>query len=557
MTDTTDSARLSEVEGIKSRSNYLRGSLEDSLADRITGAIAPDDTQLSKFHGLYQQDDRDLRAERSKQKLEPLYSFMIRARVPGGVCTPRQWLGIDALATRFGGGAARLTTRQAFQLHGVVKEDLKGTMQAINANLMDTIAACGDVNRNVMCTPLVEASPVHRECYQWAARISALLTPHTRAYAEIWLDGEKLDTPDNEPIYGPTYLPRKFKIAMAIPPLNDVDVLAQDFGLIAIVEDGRLAGFNVTVGGGMGTSHGEPNTYPRLADVIGFCTPEQVLAVAEHVVGVQRDFGNRENRKRARLKYTIDDRSIEWFESELASRLGFALAPARPFAFTRRGDDFGWSRGDDGRHYLTLFVPSGRVSDSGERRFLSGLRAIAQLDAGEFRLTANQNLIIAGLDDEARERVDQLTREFGIDLWRQLPPLGRDAMACVAMPTCALAMAEAERYLPELVDDVHALMRRHGLDDEPISLRMTGCPNGCARPYVAEIALVGKAPGRYNLMLGGDALGQRLNRLYRENLATDDILGELDGLLGGFAADRREGEPFGDYLSRTLEWPAS
>ncbi len=548
---TTTKAPPTDVERIKTASNFLRGSLTDSLRDPITGSIAQDDTQLSKFHGFYQQDDRDLRSERAKQKLEPAYSFMIRARVPGGVSTPGQWLGIDALARRYGGDRLRLTTRQAFQLHGVIKEELKPTIAAINANLQDTIAACGDVNRNVMCTPLYERSDVHREALHWCTQISELLTPHTRAYHEIWLDGKKLDTADEEPIYGPTYLPRKFKTAVAIPPINDVDVLAHDLGFTAIERNGVLAGFNVSVGGGMGASHGDDKTYPRLADVIGFCTPEQVLDVATHVVGIQRDFGDRTNRKHARLKYTIEDRGIEWFVALLNERLTAPLAPLAPYNFSRRGDTLGWFEDRHGAHHLTLFVPSGRVEDRGAQRFLSGLHAIASLDAGEFRITANQNLIIAALTAEQREQVDALVIQHGIDLWRRLPPIGQTALACVALPTCSLAMAEAERGLPEIVERIHTLMRTHGLADDPLSVRVTGCPNGCARPYVAEIGLIGKAPGRYNLHLGGDALGTRLNHRVAENLSLDAIADYLNPLLKDYAAARASGESFGDYLTRT------
>ncbi len=540
----------SDVERIKTASNFLRGTLEDSLTDRITGAIAKDDTQLSKFHGFYQQDDRDLRSERARQKLEPLYTFMIRARVPGGVCTPAQWRNMDALARRYGGDRLRLTTRQAFQLHGVIKETLKPTIKAINDNLQDTIAACGDVNRNVMCTPLHERSAVHAQALSWAQRISDLLTPRTRAYHEIWLDGKKLDTADEEPIYGPTYLPRKFKIAVAIAPINDVDVLAHDLGFTAIEDHGELAGFNVSVGGGMGASHGDDATYPRLADVIGFCTPEQVLAVAEHVVGLQRDFGDRTNRRHARLKYTIADRGVDWFVSALAERMGKALAPARRGVFERRGDALGWFTAPAGRHHLTLFVPAGGVEDRGEQRFLSGLAAVAALDVGEFRITPNQNLVIAGLTDDARERVEALTAEYGIDLWRRLPPIEQTALACVALPTCSLAMAEAERGLPQIVGRVHAIMARHGLGDSDLSLRVTGCPNGCARPYVAEVGLIGKAPGRYNLHLAGDGFGTRLNQKVADNLSLDAIESTLDGWLGRYVAERRADEPFGDYVHR-------
>ena len=544
---------LTPVEHIKARSNYLRGTIKESLADTATGALAEDDTQLSKFHGFYQQDDRDLRNERTRQKLEPAYSFMIRVRVPGGIATPAQWLALDELATSQANNTLRLTTRQAFQFHGVVKGDLQSTIRRINYSLLDTIAACGDVNRNVMCTPVAEISAVHEGAYRAATQISEHLTPQTTAYHEIWLDGEKVaGTQDREPIYGATYLPRKFKIAVAIPPSNDVDVFAQDLGYIAIEEGGKLIGFNVTVGGGMGVTHGEAETYPRVADVIGFCTPAQVVEVAEHVVGIQRDNGDRTNRKHARLKYTIDDRSIEWFKDELARRLGYALPAPKPYRFTSRGDVFGWSKDQHGQWHLTLFIPEGRVQDRGKVQVLTGLRELARIHTGDFRLTANQNLIVSGISDAARPDVQRLLAEYGIQQLQSISPLRQQALACVALPTCALAMAEAERYLPDLTGNVEALLDRHGLGQEAISLRITGCPNGCARPYLAEIALVGKAPGRYNLYLGGDALGHRLNRLVHENIDENEILGTLDGLFERFAAERSNGESFGDFAHRAL-----
>jgi len=545
-------AALSPVEHIKKRSNYLRGTIVKSLADPLTGALAEDDTQLTKFHGFYQQDDRDERAERTRRKLEPAWSFMIRVRVPGGITTPAQWLALDSLATTYANGTLRLTTRQAFQFHGVTKRNVKSTIRGINDSLLSTIAACGDVNRNVMCTPLAETSAVHEAAYKVAGDISEHLAPRTRAYHEIWLDGERVaGTADHEPIYGETYLPRKFKIALAIPPSNDVDVFAHDLGFIAIERNGELAGFNVTVGGGMGMAHGEPDTYPRVADVIGFCSVEQAVAVAEHVVAVQRDYGDRTNRKHARLKYTIDDRGLEWFREALFERLGFSLAAAAPIEFRSRGDVFGWSKDQHGQWHLTLFVPEGRIRDRGQSRLLTGLRELAAILKGQFRLTANQNLIVSGIADEDRPAIEKLFERHGVNLLQNLSPLRQQALACVALPTCALAMAEAERYLPELTGKVEALLDAHGLLQESISLRITGCPNGCARPYLAEIGLVGKAPGRYNLFLGGDAEGLRLNRLARENIDEPEILEILDGLFADFVERRSNGESFGDFADRT------
>ena len=544
-------AEQSPVERIKRESRLLRGTLVESLTDPLTGAIREDDTALIKFHGSYQQDDRDIREERRHQKLEPAYSFMIRTRLPGGVCTPRQWLALDEIAGRYGNGTLRITTRQAFQLHGVIKTQLKATMAAINATLIDTIAACGDVNRNVLASANPVESRAHQSVHEWARQLSEHLLPHTRAYHEIWLDGERVaGTEEVEPIYGTTYLPRKFKAAIAVPPYNDVDLFANDLGFIAILERGELSGFNLTVGGGLGTTHGESATYPRLADVVGFLTPGQLLAVAEAVVTTQRDFGDRTNRKHARLKYTIDDRGLDWFVAELTRRQGFALQPARPFEFTSTGDRFGWVEGFDGRWHLTLRIESGRVADTATGAKLTGLREIARIHRGDFRLTPNQNLIIAKVEPSARQFIDALVVRYGLDLYARATPVRRDALACVALPTCALAMAEAERYLPGFVAQVERLLASHGLRDEPLVLRITGCPNGCARPYLAEVALIGKAPGRYNLYLGGDGRGQRLNALYRENVDEPTILAALDAAFARFAAERGPQERFGDFAWR-------
>jgi len=558
--------KLSDVERIKSESRQLRGTLTESLADPLTGAIAVDDTQLSKFHGIYQQDDRDLRSERMRAKLEPAYSFMIRARVPAGVCTPAQWLNMDRMATEYANGTIRLTTRQAFQLHGVIKRNLKASIAGINSAMMDTIAACGDVNRNVMAPVLPALSAVHRQVQADAERLSDHLTPATRAYHEIWLDGEKLETPDvpvptaeepaleepilEEPIYGKTYLPRKFKTAFVVPPQNDVDVYAQDLGFIAIVEAGELKGYNVTVGGGMGMSHGEPETYPRLADVLGFVEPDNLLAVAEAVVTTQRDYGDRGNRKHARLKYTIEDRGLTWFRGEVEERSGVALGEERPFAFVANGDVYGWQQDDAGDWHYLLFVENGRIADRGERRLMTGLREIAERHRGEFRLTPNQNLVISNVDPADKNGIDSLLREYGIENSSQASLLRLNSMACVAMPTCALAMAESERYLPDLVSQLEALLAEAGLADVPLTMRMTGCPNGCARPYIAEIGLVGKGPGRYNLYLGAGFAGERLGAMLLENADEAEIVGALRPLFERFAAEREDDEHFGDFLIR-------
>ena len=543
---------LTEVEHIKAKSRHLRGTIAEGLVDPLTGAIAESDTQLTKFHGIYQQDDRDIRIERQRQKLEPAYSFMIRARIPGGLLTTGQWLGVDRIATEFANNTVRLTTRQAIQYHGVIKRNLKTTMAEINQATLDTIAACGDVNRNVMSPPLPGFSVLHRQVQEDAEALSERLMPKSRAYHEIWLDGEKLDSskPEVEPIYGDTYLPRKFKAAFVIPPQNDTDIYTQDLGFVAIVEDGELAGYNVTVGGGMGMTHGETDTYPRLADVLGFVTREDALAVAEAVVTTQRDHGDRTNRKHARLKYTIDDRGVDWFRGEVESRSGVVFQSERPFAFVGNGDVYGWQQDDTGAWHYSLFVQNGRVADVDERRLKSGLRAIAQLHNSEFRLTPNQNLIISKVAESDKPKIQALLDEYGIENSAQASPLRLNSMACVAFPTCGLAMAESERYLPSLVDKLDAELDSQGLGDEPITIRMTGCPNGCARPYIAEIGLVGKGPGRYSLFLGAGFAGERLGAPHLDNADEQEILETLSPLFTRYAGEKETSEHFGDFLVR-------
>jgi sulfite reductase (NADPH) hemoprotein beta-component len=545
---------LSRNERIKEASRFLRGTLSEGLAEEVTGAISDDDAQLVKFHGMYLQDDRDLRGERSKKKLEKAFAFMIRLRLPGGVCTPAQWLVLDAIARDYANGTLRLTTRQTFQFHGVIKSNLKTTMQAIDVALLDTLAACGDVNRNVLATPNPHQSAAHRAALDLAHAISDRLLPHTPAYREIWLDGEKIVGGDEEvvePIYGRTYLPRKFKIAVAVPPTNDVDVFANDLGFIAIVDKaGAIEGFNVTVGGGMGMTHGEPETYPRTADVMGFCAPEDVVAVAETVVTVQRDWGDRTNRKHARLKYTIDDRGLDAFRAEVERRLGKPFGKPRKFKFASNTDRYGWVEDADGRSHLTLFIENGRIGDNaGGPALLTGLRRIAAVHDGEFRLTANQNIIVANVRAENRAGIEALVAEHG--LTANAGALRRNALACVALPTCGLALAESERYLPSLVSKLEERLAAHGLSSAEITLRMTGCPNGCARPYISEVGLVGKGPGRYNLYVGGAFDGSRLSKLYASDLADDGIVAALDPLFAAYAGERRKDEKFGAFLIRT------
>ncbi|MBT2662850.1 assimilatory sulfite reductase (NADPH) hemoprotein subunit [Bacillus sp. ISL-45] len=544
----------SDVERIKEESNYLRGTLAESMLEPISAGINEDDNRLMKFHGSYLQDDRDFRNERQKQKLEPAYQFMLRVRLPGGVATPEQWLTLDDLSEKYGNGTLKLTTRQTFQMHGILKWNMKRTVQEIHASLLDTIAACGDVNRNVMCNSNPYQSEIHAEIYEWSKRLSDDLLPKTTAYHELWLDGEKVaftpDTEEVEPMYGPTYLPRKFKIGMAVPPSNDVDVFSQDLGFIAIVEEGKLTGFNVTIGGGMGMTHGDKATYPQLGKVIGFCRPEQIYSVAEKVITIQRDYGNRSERKNARFKYTVDRLGLETVKAELENRLEFSLEEAKSYKFDNNGDRYGWVEGVQRNWHFTLFVEGGRVADYEGYQLKTGLREIAKVHTGEFRLTPNQNLIIANISGRKKKEIEHLIEQFGLTDGKYVSALRRNSMACVALPTCGLAMAEAERYLPRLIDKIDEIVDQNGLRDEEITIRMTGCPNGCARHTLGEIAFIGKAPGKYNMYLGAAFDGSRLSKMYRENIGEEEILAELQILLARYAKERFTGEHFGDFTVR-------
>jgi sulfite reductase (NADPH) hemoprotein beta-component len=542
-------------EHLKEASRQLRGTIGAGLADVATGAIAEDDQQLVKFHGTYLQDDRDVRGERTRKRLEKAYKFMIRVRIPGGVVTPAQWLALDKIATDYANGTLRLTTRQTLQFHGVVKSNMRRTMQALDATLLDTLAACGDVNRNVLATSNPHLSKAHGRALELARGLSAHLLPKTGAYHEIWLDGERVtDTSgaagaDEEPIYGRQYLPRKFKTVVAVPPHNDVDIFAQDLGFIAIVEAGDVAGWNVTVGGGMGMTHGEPDTFPRTADVLGFCLPMQAIDVAEKILTVQRDWGSRENRKRARLKYTLEDRGLADFRREVELRLGYKLTAPRPFKFESTGDAIGWRRGAGGKWHLGLFVENGRLKDRPGHKLRTALRMIAEVHKGELICSANQNLIIANATAAAKRKIDGILATNGIAIGTS-SGLRRNSMACVALPSCALALAESERFLPELITAIEDVLDRAGVREDDIVIRMTGCPNGCARPYLAEIGLVGRGPGLYNLYLGAAFDGSRLNKLVAQDVDKTRIVATLEPMLLRYARERGAGERFGDFVIR-------
>lgn len=543
-----------EMERLKEESQYLRGTLVESFADPITASIPDADTKILKFHGSYMQDDRDIRNERKKQKLEPAYQFMIRVRLPGGVATPEQYLTMDELSDTYGNGTLKLTTRQTFQMHGILKWNMKNTLRGINNSLMDTIAACGDVNRNVMSNVNPDQSDVHAEIYDWAQKVSDHLLPKTKAYHEIWLDDEKVvdsrdESEDVEPIYGDLYLPRKFKIGIAVPPSNDIDIYSQDLGFIAILENNKLVGFNVTIGGGMGSTHGDTSTYPQVAKVIGFTPTEKMIDVAEKVLTIQRDYGNRSNRKNARFKYTVDRLGKEWVLNELNTRLGWELEEARPFEFDRNGDHYGWVKGN-GKWHLTLYIQNGRVVDTDDYKLKTALREIAKIHTGDFRMTPNQNVIISNVTAHMKPKIQKLVEEYGLTDGSNNSALRRNSMACVAFPTCGLAMAESERYLPSLITKIEDILDEAGLREEEITIRMTGCPNGCARPALAEIAFIGKAPGKYNMYLGASFTGDRLNKMYRENISEDEILEALKPILLDFAKNRQENEHFGDFVIR-------
>ncbi|ANY68978.1 sulfite reductase subunit beta [Paenibacillus sp. BIHB 4019] len=544
----------SDVEVIKIESNYLRGALVETLRNPVTGSLPEDDNRLMKFHGSYMQDDRDLRNEREKQKLEAAYQFMLRVVVPGGVATAEQWLAMDELAHKYGNGTLRLTTRQAFQMHGVLKWNLKKTIRTINDKLMTTLAACGDVNRNVMSNPNPHLSEAHEQVNEWARRINNHLAPRTPAYHEIWLDGEKVESSEAagevEPIYGPVYLPRKFKIGMAVPPSNDVDVYSQDLGYIAILENGKLVGFNVTVGGGMGMTHGDTATYPQLGRVIGFCTPEQTIDIAEKTVMIQRDYGNRSVRKNARFKYTIDRHGLDWFVDELHKRMGWKLEAPREFHFDSNGDRYGWIKGTNGKWNLTLYIQSGRIQDDGDYKLMTGLREIAKIHTGDFRLSPNQNLVIANITTQKKRKILELIEQYKLTDGLHYSALRRSSISCVALPTCGLAMAEAERYLPTLIDKLDVVMDEAGLRDESIVIRMTGCPNGCGRPALGEISFIGKSPGKYNMYMGASFNGDRLNKMYKENIDETEIISTLTPIINRFAKEREQGEHFGDFVIR-------
>lgn len=548
---------LSDNERLKEESNFLRGTILDDLEDGLTGGFKGDNFQLIRFHGMYEQDDRDIRAERLEEKLEPRKFMLLRCRLPGGIIKPYQWIEIDKFARENSYyRSIRLTNRQTFQYHGVPKTKLQDMHRLLHSIGLDSIATASDMNRNVLCTSNPIESELHQEAYEWAKKISEHLLPRTNGYVDVWIDGKKALSSDSflgqedEPILGKTYLPRKYKTTVSIPPLNDVDVFGNDMNFVAITdEQGKLAGFNVLVGGGLSMEHGNTTTYPHVALELGYIPRDQVLKAAEAVVTTQRDFGNRADRKHARTRYTIQAMGLEGFKAEVERRMGFLFEAIRPYEFTERGDRLGWVKGIDNKWHLTLFVESGRLTDNDPAKpLMTGMLEIAKVHQGDFRITANQNIIIAGVPEDQKEVIENLARQYGL-----LEPISKQreySMSCVAFPTCPLAMAEAERILPDFTAEMEQILAKHNMPDEYIITRITGCPNGCGRAMLAEIGLVGKAVGRYNLHIGGDRAGYRIPRLYQENKTLPEILAEIDRLVVRWATERQENEGFGDFVIR-------
>src|SRR6266850_3044636 len=545
-------SKLTRNEGLKETHPLLAGTIAETLADSTAERFTDDDYEFLKFHGIYQQDDRDQR------KAGKHYILMMRTKFPGGVLSAQQYIVCDQLATQYANNTLRITTRQDFQFHGIVKSNIRQSMKGLNEALISTIAACGDVERNVMAPPTPATSPLVDEVLEEARKLSNALCPKTPAYHSIWLDGHEVNLNGeananfSDPLYGKRYLPRKFKTAFVIPPLNDIDIYTNDLGFVVIAENGKVAGYNLLAGGGLGMSHGNANTFPRLADVIGFFTPELLEVIAKAVLTVHRDFGDRTNRKHARLKYVIHEKGVDWFRAEVEQRIGVKLEPAKPFEFTRQGDLLGWHKQTDGNFFLGLFVENGRIHDVDGYQLKTGLRRVIERFQPEVRLTASQNILLVNIRPEHRADIKQLLSEHGISVHNTFSRTRLASMACPALPTCGLALAESERALPSILTGVEGLLAELGIPEEEIIVRMTGCPNGCARPYMAEIAFVGKGPNKYQIYLGGDEASTRLNWVYKDSVKGEDLLNELRPVLARYVREREGKERFGDFCHRTL-----
>ena len=546
------SDKLTHNEIIKDAIPTLAGNISATIDDPEAEKFDKDDEQFLKFHGIYQQDDRDLRKQGKK------WMLMVRGRIPGGVMTSDQYKTFDNLATEYGNNTLRVTTRQSIQFHGILKSGVRHLIKSINDALLSTLAACGDVNRNVMAPPTPAYTPVREQVFEDSKRVMEAPTPQTKAYHSIWIDGVQLDLEDEEnknfvdPLYGKTYLPRKFKAGFIVPPVNDIDVHTQCLGFIAIIEDGKLVGYNLTAGGGMGRSHNQQETYPRLADVIGFFTPEHLEKVSQAVLTVHRDFGDRTNRKHARLKYVLEEKGVEWFREQVEERAGIKFEPAREYTLEKQADLYDWHQAVDGKWFFGLFVESGRVKDANGANVKTALRQIADKYDIEFRLTANQNLILANVAEADKAGITEILTANGVKSENQASALHANAMACPALPTCGLSLAESERYLPGLIDRIENLLDEVGIGGEEIVIRMTGCPNGCARPYMAELGFVGRSPGAYQVWFGGNESSTRLNRVWKEKVKDADMETELRPVFERFAKERNEGERFGDWADRTI-----
>jgi len=555
---TQTPAKLTHNEDIKAAIPTLAGTIMATISDETTDHFSDDDREFLKFHGTYQQDDRDLRKTGKK------YMMMVRGRIPGGVLTAPQWAAFDDLSAKYGNNTLRITTRQSIQFHGILKPGLRSLIKGINESMLSTLSACGDVNRNVLAPPTPAYTEAREQVYEDCLRVAMALAPKTKAYHSIWIDGVQLDlnAPENkefvDPLYGTMYLPRKFKVAFVIPPVNDLDVFTNDIGLIAIVENDKLVGYNIAVGGGMGRSHGNTATYPRLADVIGFFKPEKLVDIAKAVLTIHRDFGDRVDRKHARFKYVVAEKGVDWTRAEVEQRANVKLEPARTYRFTTTSDLYDWHKATDGKWFLTLFVQTGRVKDVPGHTLKTALRQIAdQYPELQFRLSANQNVILANVDETKKDAINAILHQHGIKTENQASVLHAASMACPALPTCGLALAESERMLPGLIERLEKLFAEVGLAGEEIIIRSTGCPNGCARPYLAELAFVGKAPGRYQVWLGADKAGTRMNRLWKDVVKDPDIENELRPVLERYVKERNPGERFGDWSDRVIFAPAA
>ncbi len=551
-----DPKKPSNIEILKEKSNYLRGTIQEALTTD-TSRFSGDDSSLLKSHGTYQQDDRDKRQELLKIKKEPAYSMMVRSKIPGGKLSADQYLVHDKLATQYGNNTLRITTRQGFQFHGVLKKNVKAVIRGINEKLGTTLGACGDNVRNVMACPAPLADRLKLDILRYAKAVSDQFLAKSGAYYEIWLNGDKIKDKrpkpgeDPEPLYGKTYLPRKFKIALAFPEDNCTDIYTNDIGIVPEIKNGVLAGFNLLVGGGFGMTHGIKETYPRLASPFCFVRPDELLEITKAIVLVQRDFGNRSDRKAARMKYLIDAKGLDWFRGEVEKRFGKKTEPIHAIHWKGIDNHLGWHEQGDGRWFLGLSIENGRIKDDGPMRIKTGLRTIVEKYRPEVYLTAQQDLLLAGLRENQKKEIEAALGSFGIPLPEKISNVQKDSMACPALPTCGLAISESERALPGIIDELEQKVTELGLAGQKFIIRMTGCPNGCARPYNAEIAFVGRTVGTYNLYLGGNLLGDRMSELYAEKVPQAELAKNIYPLLALYKEQRNPGEGFGDFCHRT------